>query len=203
MEYSNQENQFEPYHDRPDSLQNPRETGNGNSSFATASLVMGILALLSVCCFPPLTFFLGGLGIIFSCLSKGKTSRPGTAKAGLALSVGVLSVLTALFLIGFVVLTSTEKGSSLLQDYFELLFSQEEITSQEIYEFLDKYLDDGDSSITPDQSVPEMIPDYGDIWGDDFNDPYYQQDPYNPDWGGLPYDSPTPQENENPLNDFI
>ena len=49
----------------------------GNNGFATASLVMGILSLVFLCCAPFLLFILSSLGILFSCLSKGERARSG------------------------------------------------------------------------------------------------------------------------------
>ncbi len=55
----------------------------GNPTFATISLVMGILSILSICCFFPAVFLFSSPGILFSCLSKGERSRPGNGKAGM------------------------------------------------------------------------------------------------------------------------
>ena len=68
----------------------------GNATFATLSLVMGILSILSICCFFPMVFVFSGLGILFSCLSKGEHRRPGNAKAGMAICVSCLTIFTAL-----------------------------------------------------------------------------------------------------------
>lgn len=63
-----------------------RQSPNG---LATASLVMGILAVvMTCCCYGGLIF--GGLGILFALLSKGNEPMSGRAKAGLGLSLGGL-----------------------------------------------------------------------------------------------------------------
>lgn len=63
-----------------------RQPANG---LATASLVMGILAVVTTCCcYGGLIF--GGLGILFALLSKGNEPMSGRAKAGLGLSLGGL-----------------------------------------------------------------------------------------------------------------
>ncbi len=53
-------------------------------SMATASLVMGILAVITCCCWLGLIF--GSLGILFGILSRGQEPLRGEARAGLILS---------------------------------------------------------------------------------------------------------------------
>lgn len=55
------------------------------NNMATASLVMGILALVFLCCYGGLLF--GGLGILFALLSRTGDRFTGQARAGLILSV--------------------------------------------------------------------------------------------------------------------
>lgn len=56
-----------------------------SNSMATASLVMGILALLG-CCFCG-GFLFGGLGILFALLSRTGEHMEGRARAGMILSI--------------------------------------------------------------------------------------------------------------------
>ena len=70
----------------------------GSPGFASASLSMGILSLVSMCCFPPLALLFGGLGILFGVISKGTYARPGNAKAGMALSSAGIAIVAAIIL---------------------------------------------------------------------------------------------------------
>lgn len=65
---------------------------------ATASLVMGILAVVTCCCYF-VAFIFGGLGIIFALLSRTDEKMCGQAKAGLILSI-VGFVIVALLWVG-------------------------------------------------------------------------------------------------------
>lgn len=64
----------------------PPQASNG---MATASLVLGICALVFFCCGG---FILGALGIILALLSRGTGRMNGTAKTGLGLSIASLVV---------------------------------------------------------------------------------------------------------------
>lgn len=216
MDQPNQENHFESYHqpEQPQyGSQPPANAYNGNASFATASLVLGILSLLLMCCAPPLTFVLGGLGIIFSCLSKGKYARSGAAKAGIALSAGSVGIVTAFILIVMVVFTSTEKGSSFIRDYLDLLLSGDEVTYEEIYDFMDKYLNDSSGSHNSSgfydnyDNGSGFDGGYDDYpgWDDDFGNYYYDQTPDAPGWKDSPYyDYDTvPGDSDTPEGEFI
>lgn len=79
----------------------PRQRGN---SFATASLIMGILAVLTLCTiYLPIVF--GSLSIIFAVLSKGSQQRmAGASHAGIMLSLmgitlSVVTIVTTVFLL--------------------------------------------------------------------------------------------------------
>lgn len=69
----------------------PGAFGRGSDSMAMASLVMGILSLVSCCC-TCLAVVLGALGIIFAFLSRGEGEMNKQAKAGLILSAAGLAV---------------------------------------------------------------------------------------------------------------
>lgn len=147
----------------------------GNNNFATASLVMGILSLVFLCCAPPLLFVVSSLGIIFSCLSKGQRARSGAAKAGLAISVSTLVIMSAFLIIICSAFLISPEGSSFLTDYFHII-SDDDLTDDELYDFLDKYLyefngDAGNDSWNSDDSL-----DYYED-SDEFNLPpeFFQQ----------------------------
>lgn len=122
----------------------------GNQAFATASLTFGILALISMCCFPPLAIFLGALGLIFGLMSKGTYARPGNAKAGMILSSIGLAIVTGIVVFAFSSLLSTESGRAFLQDYVRIITNPEEYTQQDIYEILERYLYQNNKSSNTD-----------------------------------------------------
>lgn len=121
----------------------------GNSTFATLSLVMGILSLLSICCFFPMVFVFSGLGILFSCLSKGTHSRPGNAKAGMAICVSCLTVFTALVIFVCTFFLTSSKGQEFLQEYYHLMTSGD-VTEADLYQFIYKYMYGEDFFPSPD-----------------------------------------------------
>ena len=87
--------QTPPYYEQPQRYQ-------GSSSCASASLILGILSLLSICCMPPLALVFAGLALILGALSKGDRTRPQNARVGMILSgislIAVL-ILLAVFLV--------------------------------------------------------------------------------------------------------
>ena len=99
MDNQTEGNYYQPYRPEDPAPAPPPRYYDGNQNFATLSLVMGILALVSLCCFPFISIPFAGLGILFSCLSKGRFSRPGPAKAGLAISSTLLAILIAVILV--------------------------------------------------------------------------------------------------------
>lgn len=123
----------------------------GSSSLATISLVMGILSLLSFCNFPFAAFLFGGLGILFSCLSKGQKKRSKAAKAGLAISVSSLSIVTALIIAIFSVLIFTEQGQRFTKAYMSLITS-EDTTLEDVQDFLEDYLYE-------QEGIPDFFPE--------------------------------------------
>lgn len=66
------------------------------NNMATASLVMGILAVVICCCYYG-SFIFGGLGILFAVLSRTEERMRGQAKAGLALSIAGLVLCVVLW----------------------------------------------------------------------------------------------------------
>lgn len=83
------------------------------SNMALASLVMGIIGIVtSCCCYGGLIF--GSLGILFALLSKTEDRFEGYAKAGLITSIigGVLAVLLGIVLIIFAIAGEFETGGA-------------------------------------------------------------------------------------------
>lgn len=183
MDNPYEENYCQSY--KPEYTPQPEtHTFNGNNSLATASLVMGILSILSICCFPPFLFIFAGLGILFSCLSKGRPSRSGPAKAGMAISTGCLSIMTALVIIVCSMIMASPKGRSFFSEYFNLLTS-EDTTTEDIYKFLDKYLSEGDfyeqNPIFPDDILPHKDDNESDFYFDDDFPDFHQEPETTPD----------------------
>ena len=162
MDNPTEGNYYQPYRPEDPAPAPPPRYYDGSQNFATLSLVMGILALVSLCCFPFISIPFAGLGILFSCLSKGKFSRPGPAKAGMAISTALLAILLTLGILVSVMVFSSPMGRSFFQDYMDLLTS-DTITEQELYDFIEKYTggisDYGsDSYSQPDIMTTAMMP---------------------------------------------
>ena len=85
--------QTPPYYEQPQRYQ-------GSSSCASASLILGILSLLSICCMPPLALVFAGLALILGALSKGDRTRPQNARVGMILSgISLIAVLILLVIL--------------------------------------------------------------------------------------------------------
>lgn len=178
MENPYENNYYQPYD--PNFSPDPQRF-QGSNGFATTSLIMAILAVLSICCLSPTMFIFAGLGILFSCLSKGEFSRPGTAKAGMAISTAFLAILTSFVVIVCAVFLSSYEGRTFLKEYIGLITS-EETDTQDIYNFINKYLYEYNNQ-SPYSSDPGYgTPSYGDddfnFYNDDLPD-YYESEPDN------------------------
>lgn len=112
----------------------------GSPGFASAALTMGILSLVSMCCFPPLALLFGGLGLLFGIISKGTYARPGNAKAGMALSSAGIAIVAAIVLFFTSTMLSTSEGRTFFSQYLHILTHPEEYTEDDIYDFLQDYL---------------------------------------------------------------
>ncbi len=174
MDNQTEGNYYQPYRpEDPAPAPSPRYY-DGNQNFATLSLVMGILALVTLCCFPFISVPFAGLGILFSCLSKGRFSRPGPAKAGLAISSALLAILAALALVLFALVFSSPAGKSFFQDYMDLLTS-DNLTEEDLYNFIEKYTNEFSGSGQDSYSQPDT-PDYrnGENPYEEFFEDYYE-----------------------------
>lgn len=178
MENPYEGNYYQPY--TPQSQPTPvPPVYNGNQTMASLSLVMGILALLSLCCMPFLLFIFAGLAILFSCLSKGQYARSGPAKAGMAIGISCITLATVLIITICTLFLVTDQGRSFMQDYFSIITS-EDLTEEELYDFLNKYLYGGEDSMD-DYNSYDNYDDYDDFenYEEFFEDelPYYYQQP--------------------------
>lgn len=178
MENPYEGNYYQPY--TPQSQPTPvPPVYDGNHTMASLSLVMGILALLSLCCMPFVLFIFAGLAILFSCLSKGQYSRSGPAKAGMAIGISCITLATVLIITICTLFFATDEGRSFMQDYISLITS-EDFTEEELYDFLYKYLYDEDAN-TDDYNSYDSYDDYDGFEGYEefFEDelPYYYQQP--------------------------
>ncbi len=106
MDYQGQETNYMATEYQSASSQEKKQPPN---AMATASLVMGILALVTFCCCYGGMIF-GGLGILFALLSRGDRPLEGQAKTGMILSIiGLaLGIMTLAFFLGFGLLGSAE-----------------------------------------------------------------------------------------------
>lgn len=108
---------------------------NQNNNMATASMIMGILAMVLVCCYGGLLF--GGLGILFAILSRTEERMSGQARAGLILSV--IALVVDVLLIAAVFLLAWNSGGW-GHGPVENLPAYPEIPDIPIYEFHDNEL---------------------------------------------------------------
>lgn len=112
----------------PTPYQTPnRSPLRSTNSMAAASLVMGILSVVLICC--GFSFCFGALGIIFALLSRRNGPMEPQAKAGLGLSIGgtVIGIALIIFLT-----IGNSQYSEILQEY------------KRFYnEYEDDYFDDG------------------------------------------------------------
>lgn len=108
MDYQGQETNYTVTEYQSASSQEMKQPPN---AMATASLVMGILALVTCCCCYGGMIF-GGLGILFALLSRGDGPLEGQAKTGMILSVIglILGVLTLAAIFGFGLLGASVEG---------------------------------------------------------------------------------------------
>lgn len=99
------ENYTENYNNSyPPSPQQPVNPEQNN--FAIASMIVGILALLSTfCCCIPAGFILGVIGIVLVILSKRQKPFSGFAIAGLILSI--LALIATVLLFAYIILVFT------------------------------------------------------------------------------------------------
>lgn len=71
------------------------------NNMALASLVMGIMGIVSACCLVPGLVF-GGLAILFACLSRVEEKMSGQALAGLITGIiGILGVFVFMMILDF------------------------------------------------------------------------------------------------------
>lgn len=84
-----------------------------NNSMAIASLVMGILSIVLICC--GFSFFFGALGILFALLSRKEAAMDPQAKIGLGLSIG--GTVMSLVLIIVVLAGNSSYYSDFIKEY--------------------------------------------------------------------------------------
>ncbi|NCB93839.1 MAG: DUF4190 domain-containing protein [Clostridia bacterium] len=142
---NNQWNQNNPYNN-----QGYRPLHSSPNGFMVASLVMGILSIVLICC--GFSFFFGALGILFAILSRREGKMEAQAKVGLGLSIagtvlGLVIILIALF------------GSS---EYYKTFINEYE---RFYNEYEDNYNSDGSMEDIPD--IQEYLERYGN--GNDWN----------------------------------
>lgn len=107
------------------------------SSMSVASLAMGILSIVTVCC-PALSIILGALGIIFSLLSRKRREKlNGNAQIGLIISI--LGLILGFFVtIGSIIYVVKELNSDQMPQYLE---QYKELLGDDYQDFYDKFYD--------------------------------------------------------------
>ena len=138
MDNQTEGNYYQPYRPEDPAPAPPPRYYDGNQNFATLSLVMGILALVSLCCFPFYIYSLRRTGHLIFLPFQRQISRPGPAKAGLAISSTLLAILIAVILVFSAIMIASPTGRNFLQDYMDLITS-DRLTEQDLYNFIEKY----------------------------------------------------------------
>ncbi len=113
MDQDNQEDSLQERRDWDQEVVYVQPEKADQNNMALASLVMGILGIItSCCCYGGLIF--GSLGILFALLSRTEDRFEGYAKAGLITSAIaiVLVVLVAIVFIGLVAMNGMELGGA-------------------------------------------------------------------------------------------
>lgn len=99
--YADREYQIPANWQEPAQMTDPAPAPQGQkqppNNMATASLVMGFLALTGCCCYYT-GFIFGGLGILFALLSRTDKGFQGYAKIGLGISVA--AIVLSVFMLG-------------------------------------------------------------------------------------------------------
>ncbi|MDD3278840.1 MAG: DUF4190 domain-containing protein [Lachnospiraceae bacterium] len=105
----------------------------GSTGMATASLVLGICALVFSCCGGSCVF--GAIGIILAILSRGAGRMNTQAKVGLGLSIG--SIFLGIIMVIFFMISSISSGA--LQDYAHIMEEYSEEYSDALDSMDDPY----------------------------------------------------------------
>lgn len=111
------------------------------NGMSTASLVLGIIAMVLCCCFY-FSIPLGALGIIFAILSKGSSRQmSGRAKTGLGLSIASVC-LSILLVVGTIATVGLSSFNQQMRDYMEYYYG-------DYYDQYDRYDDYDDDYRSP------------------------------------------------------
>lgn len=119
MDYQNNPDSHQPRQEPFSPYRNKRSAG-----FATASLVLGILSLVTCCCiYSALPF--GALAIIFALLSRGgEMTLDSRGMAGLGLGIAGLVLTIVIFIIMFIYTVSFYGGFDEFMQYTNELAEQ-------------------------------------------------------------------------------
>jgi hypothetical protein len=129
---------------------------SSSNALMTASLVMGILSIVLICC--GFSFFVGALGVLFALLSRRDGKMGAQAKIGLGLSIAgsIIGIAIIIFSI------ATYKFSDVWQEYEKFYYQYDNENPDaglpDIEDYLERYgngSDSGDSFTIP-------MPDSGD-----------------------------------------
>lgn len=129
------------------------ETNKANG-FASASLVLSIIALCTCCCCY-ISIPVAALAILFAILSKGnELQMSGRAKVGLGLGIGALAA--SVILMAVLMITSVVSGEfqTMMSEYSDYYYGQDSQESHDIQDFLDEWQNDIPShSQTPEDGT--------------------------------------------------
>lgn len=154
---NNQYNQYNQYQNQSVTPQGDiPASGNG---FATASLVLAIISVISSCCFY-LSIPLAALSILFALLSKrGEMHLRGRAMTGMITGIVglVISALLVIMAVASLFVYGTDSVRDQMKGYMEYYYG-DTYDSHEMDDLLDEFLGPKDSqgsdSQRPDSNIP-------------------------------------------------
>lgn len=127
-----------PYQSQPE-YQTPPPQSQPNQSFgmATASLILGIVCLITTCCFY-ICIPLGALSIILAILSRGSTEKISSqGKTGIGLSIGGICLTILLTIAVFFIQLGSDTFRSQMQEYMDYYYGRDAYDSDDLDDWLD------------------------------------------------------------------
>lgn len=122
---------------------------NQPNSMATAALILGILAIISICCVYG-SYLFGGIAITLGLLSRGRDNKLNTnALIGIILSTIGMVISTVIIAIAVISIFSYGSLSDFMQEYesfYEEIYGEEFPFSSDTFEHNEKYYNDDNSN---------------------------------------------------------
>jgi len=141
VELTNESSQNEPqriYYAPPYQQEYYNANANNGSGWGIASLILGILSLVSMCCICCGNILFGILGLIFGIIAIAKKSGKGMGVAGLIMSI--ISIILGIVLFMFMMFTgevNTEDGG-IYYNYSDEYLYEDEYTDDYYDEYNDR-----------------------------------------------------------------